>query len=76
MRATPWILVATPLHASHEEYQSSDAKEAAQVINLFENLHLRHASRVGSRRWEVENGGKDKANSSPDTADETDVSPA
>lgn len=75
MCTTPRVLVATPLHAHHEEEHAGDGKEAAEVVNLSENLLAAQALAVGSRGRVVEHGRHDKTDESPEAAPEADVAP-
>ena len=75
MRARPGVLVATPLHAGHEQNHADDAEESAYVVDLGQDLLPGHAAAVYTRRRVVEDGGHDESDERPQTAEQADPAP-
>ena len=71
MGRTPLILIASPLHAHHEEQHSGDAEESSNIVNLSEDVAARQAFGVHTWGWMVEDGREYKANKSPQCTKES-----
>ena len=65
--AGPLVLVATPLHAHHEQDHTSNRQETADVVDLRENLSAAHTHAVDAGRRVVEHEGQDETDESPET---------
>ena len=59
----------------HKQDHASNAKDAAEVVDLAEDLPTRHTSAIDTGRWEVEDGYEDKTDEIPDSAKQTNPPP-
>jgi hypothetical protein len=71
----PLVLVASPLHAHHEQKHSTDGEEAAHVVDLGEDFLASHALTIDTRRRVIEDCCQDQADESPKAAPETNPAP-
>ena len=55
----PRILVATPLHAHHEQQHSGNTERATNEIDLLDDFSPRKTLAIDAWRWEVEDDGHD-----------------
>lgn len=75
MCRAPLVLVATPLHTSHEQDHTGNTEETTDKVNLTDHLLLGETARVYSWWREVEDSSHDRSNGSPDTAQKANPAP-
>ena len=68
-------LVTSPKNSGKEQYHASDGEKSTDEINLLDNISTTQPSRVDSRGREVEDGRHDEADKSPESAEQSYISP-
>lgn len=71
----PWVLVASPLKSRKEQNHAANAEQAADVIDLFQDLASWLAKGVDTRWWKVKEQCHQEANAIPCADNGADVSP-
>ena len=69
-------LIATPRQTCHKYEHTGNTQESTNEVNLLNNIHLRQSLGVNSGWWEVEDDGHDESDCSPDTTQDTAISPS
>jgi hypothetical protein len=67
--------VPAPLHAHHEQKHAADRQKSSEVVDLTKHLSSSKALAVDTRWWEVKTRRHDKADESPQSAEQTDPTP-